>query len=344
MFINDFVRKNVLRIFRLSNGYPLNTPLSGCGLILAFHRVVEECFSIYNNELEISVAKLDLLITHLKKNNYEFIAIDDLAKRLDPKASRKFVVFTFDDGYLDNYTLAYPIFKKHGVPFTIYVSTSFPDGQALIWWYALEKLVAENNSVEFNGVILPSKDQLEKLNTYRYLHAEIKVLCTNEKHLLLPAFFLKHGLDIRHESNKLALSWGNIDVLNRDPLVTIGAHTVNHLALSKQSDEDAFFDIMSGKKRLEEKLVKKIAHFAYPFGSRAEVDMKTVLLSEKAGFLTSTTTLMGNLHAEHADHLHSLPRYVLNESISPFFFNLYLNGSYAFLVNNYKKINYIKCT
>lgn len=42
------------------------------------------------------------------------------------------MVFTMDDGYKDNYTNALPIFKKYNVPYTIFVTTNFPDRQAIL--------------------------------------------------------------------------------------------------------------------------------------------------------------------------------------------------------------------
>ena len=44
---------------------------------------------------------------------------------------RKFVCFTFDDGYRDNLEHAYPILKRHGVPFALYMfRPAFPTGWA----------------------------------------------------------------------------------------------------------------------------------------------------------------------------------------------------------------------
>ena len=61
----------------------------------------------------------------------------------------KCIVFTLDDGYLDNYTNALPIFIKYNVPFTIYITTSFPDHKFTMWWYALEDIILNSNCFLF---------------------------------------------------------------------------------------------------------------------------------------------------------------------------------------------------
>src|SRR5690606_27979089 len=54
---------------------------------------------------------------------------------------------TFDDGYRDNLTYAYPILRRHGVPFAIYVPTSFPDRLGDLWWLTLEAVVAATDHI-----------------------------------------------------------------------------------------------------------------------------------------------------------------------------------------------------
>lgn len=41
----------------------------------------------------------------------------------------KAVAITFDDGFRDNYLNAYPILVEYGIPFTVFVTTSFIDGK-----------------------------------------------------------------------------------------------------------------------------------------------------------------------------------------------------------------------
>ena len=57
---------------------------------------------------------------------------------------RRFVCLTFDDGYRDLMQWAYPVLRKHNVPFALYVPTSFPDRIGELWWLALERVIAEN--------------------------------------------------------------------------------------------------------------------------------------------------------------------------------------------------------
>src|ERR1700738_3891276 len=42
---------------------------------------------------------------------------------------------------------AYPVLSRHGVPFTVYVPTAFPDGLGEAWWLALEAVIARNDRI-----------------------------------------------------------------------------------------------------------------------------------------------------------------------------------------------------
>lgn len=58
-------------------------------------------------------------------NNRVVVDLDTAIKRLNEPTSDRFVALTFDDGYLDTFTTAFPVLKAHGLPFTIYIATSF---------------------------------------------------------------------------------------------------------------------------------------------------------------------------------------------------------------------------
>lgn len=70
---------------------------------------------------------LEEQIKTLKKANYTFMTAGELADVIAGKKQlpKKPIVLTFDDGYRDFYTYAYPILKTHNVPATQYVITGY---------------------------------------------------------------------------------------------------------------------------------------------------------------------------------------------------------------------------
>lgn len=78
---------------------------------------------------EITPARLESLIKEYTDRGYEFISIAEVAERMNGKRGKKFVCVTLDDGYANNYDIAYPIFKKCNVPFCIYVCEGMITGE-----------------------------------------------------------------------------------------------------------------------------------------------------------------------------------------------------------------------
>ncbi len=114
------------------------------GEIWMLHRVVEQRSDLpKQRELEVTPDWLEQKILEYKSKGYSFISINNLTT-LNTKHStlntKKWVCITFDDGYRDNYTLAYPMLKRLNVPFTVYVTTGFIDNQLPMWWYPNEQL------------------------------------------------------------------------------------------------------------------------------------------------------------------------------------------------------------
>ena len=97
------------------------------GVVFMLHRVSERIDgNLPNNEhLKISPTFLEKVIVKYKKAGFSFLSLDQLYEIISGKSNigKPFVCFTMDDGYLDNYENAYPIFKKHQVPFAIFVAT-----------------------------------------------------------------------------------------------------------------------------------------------------------------------------------------------------------------------------
>ena len=122
----------------------LSNYFSGLATIFMLHRVspIDSYRLAPNENMKVSPQYLDQFLGTLKRDGYHFVSLDELHDSLKKGArERKRIVFTLDDGYADNYDIALDIFKSHDVPFTVYLTTSFCDQNAILWWYIFSRVV-----------------------------------------------------------------------------------------------------------------------------------------------------------------------------------------------------------
>ncbi|MBR3622573.1 MAG: polysaccharide deacetylase family protein, partial [Selenomonadaceae bacterium] len=91
-------------------------------LVLNYHKIDN-----VNISLSVPPAEFDKQMKYLKDNDYHTITPDELYASIEgrEKLPENPVLITFDDGYADNYTNAYPILKKYDFKATIFVISSF---------------------------------------------------------------------------------------------------------------------------------------------------------------------------------------------------------------------------
>jgi len=262
------------------------------GIIYMLHRVCPfESEKLAPNEnMKITPEFLDSFILQ-NKEKYEFVSLDEveLIFKRKRKYKKPFIAFTLDDGYLDNYLNAFPIFSKHNVPFSVYIATDFPDKKAILWWYQLEDIIINNNQIHLsNGEIFDCKTIDTKIDAFmqiRKIILELPTLGFQKKFELL---FSNYELNLKQYILNLALSWEQINEMSKNPLCTIGAHTITHRRLSQLNEEELVTEIVESKKLIEKKTGKRVLHFSYPFGTSFEVNDKVVDNVKLAGFRTST--------------------------------------------------------
>ena len=105
------------------------------------------------------------------------------------------------------------------------------------------------------------------------------------------------------------MDWEEIGELAADPLVTIGAHTVNHMMLQKvPSEATVRAEMEMSRSVLEAALGKRPEHLAYPVGDPTSAGPREFRIAAELGFKTAVTTRPGVLFKAHRDHLTALPR------------------------------------
>jgi peptidoglycan/xylan/chitin deacetylase (PgdA/CDA1 family) len=315
----------------------------GMGHILMFHRVVPDNnkVRIHNHKsLEISPSRLEEIINFFQKRDYLFISLDELlAIKNATKPVGKFVIFTFDDGYVDNFEYAYPIFKKQGVPFTIYVATSLPDSKAILWWYLLEDIIVARSSVqlEIEGQKVSYRTQSIKEKEIAFNKIRNWFAVADEKKLpvLTTSLFLGNEEAIAAKTRALSLTWEQVKALSQDPLVTIGSHTVNHFPLDSLTADKSAFEMNESKRIIESRIGREVKHFCYPLGSHGR---KEIELLKHSGYSTATTIKMANIFMENLDYPFSLPRIMINSLTTDKILSLQINGLLPALRNKFTRV------
>jgi peptidoglycan/xylan/chitin deacetylase (PgdA/CDA1 family) len=121
-----------------------------------------------------------------------------------------------------------------------------------------------------------------------------------------------HGIDEDAVSRELCMSWDELKPFAADPLVTIGAHTVSHCNLAKQSEAMVVHELSASRTDIENVLQRPAVHLAYPYGDRCAAGTREFALAKNAGFETAVTTRPGVIASDNFSQLTALPRVSLN--------------------------------
>ena len=145
--------------------------------------------------------------------------------------------------------------------------------------------------------------------------------------------------EFKRDYMSLLMSWEDIKKISYDPLVTIGAHTVNHYNLRKLSPHDLVYELRKSKERIEEKIGRDVDHFAYPFGSKSTAGRREFEAAASAAFKMATTTRGGNIFPGHKEHLYCLPRISVTwENLDYIEIETRLSGLFPFIRNRFNPV------
>jgi peptidoglycan/xylan/chitin deacetylase (PgdA/CDA1 family) len=287
----------------------------GAGAILRFERVRPARSVAFQPRRahEITPDFLDRTIRALKRWKFDIVGMDEVHRRaVGLKSPRRFVSLTFDGATRDFMVHGYPVLARHGVPFTVYVATAFPDGLGEAWWLALEAVIARNDRIAFMMDRVEKRFEIadldEKVRLYDFLRQWMRSLGPEDLSAAINDLCKRHSVDLAAISRDASMSWDDLAKLAADPNVTIGSMTVNSPVLASLKDAAASREISMGRAVAETAFHRDVVHFAYPFGDCASFNRQHVMQAREAGFATAVTALPGVILAEGRSNLHALPR------------------------------------
>lgn len=320
----------------------------GVGAILTLHHVRPPRPDRFqpNRLLEVTPRFLTRVVRSLRRSGFDFVSLDEMHRRMTERDfSRRFVCLTFDDGYRDTLQWAYPILKDAGVPFAVYVPTSFPDRLGELWWLVLEAVIARNDRI---GLTIEGRDRkfdcrtvAEKRALYDELYWWLRARAAeSELREVVRGLAAFYHVEVAAFCNELCMSWSELAELAADPLVTIGAHTVNHPMLAKLARNAARSEIDLGRSVIEAALAVRPQHLSYPFGDRSSAAAREFEVAAELGFKTAVTTRPGVLFPEHSRHLLALPRISLNGDYQRIrYVRVLLSGAATAMWNGFRRLD-----
>jgi len=283
-------------VSRLRREYPC--------IILLYHRIVDDR-TIYLDKGPVvhhHIRDFEQEIAWLKKR-FQFLSMDEV---VDTIRSGKFfarpsVAITFDDGYLDNYTLAYPVLKSQGVPAMIYLATSLIGTNVKTWPDQIEvaliaspkKMLSLPDILPDSGMPIVTKD--EKQRCCIQLSKALKGIPDMERKTSLNQIFNELGVSMEALENSGArtmLNWDEVKEMSANN-INFGSHSHTHPILSRVPLKEAQEEIRLSKQILEELLGQPTKHFAYPNGRAEDFSDDLREYCREIGFKSIATVVYG---------------------------------------------------
>ncbi|MBO6254916.1 MAG: polysaccharide deacetylase family protein [Bacteroidaceae bacterium] len=246
--------------------------------VINFHKVTD-------------VAWFDAVIKFLKQR-YTIINAEQMVSFYYDKVSlpKRSCLITVDDGDSASFNVIYPVLKKHRVPAIFFISP--------------EKMMRNGKHRNFWFQEARNCDDADEL--MKQIHDSKKDI--DEIWQLIDTYKQEHHVGVLSDQN---MTLEQVREIDREGLVTIGAHTLDHPFLARESDDKSAYEIVESIMQLESLLGHPIYTFAYPngcpvddFGQREILTLRQT--SCKIAFSTEAKDF------SHKDNPYSIPRYGLS--------------------------------
>ncbi|MFH0844003.1 MAG: polysaccharide deacetylase family protein, partial [Pseudomonadota bacterium] len=292
LLANILYSSNFLNLFR-------RLPLKNKLIVLNYHRIRPDDPNFFtpfdDGTFTIGASQFAVQVGWLKQNARIFSEKDLInGVHLREKPSKPGILITFDDGYRDNYEIAYPILKDHNVPATFFIPTKLIHSRQLGWWDLIAYLIKHSPrpDIRFEGErfslegdrrhaidFFHRKMKLEKYERTRHLIEDLRDICEVD----FP------GEEIQDQQ---LLTWDQVMTMAED-LITIGSHTHTHRVLATLDPTSQKEELILSKLVLEQKLGRRVDSVAYPVGGPEHFTEETRLIAIECGYRIGFTCNTG---------------------------------------------------
>ena len=251
------------------------------------------------------------------KERFDVLPLDRLITRFKAgQCLRGCCSITFDDGWHDNFSVAFPVLREFQLPATIFLATDFIGSDRLFWPEALTYYLRRPDIRDSVG---------QRSQAFTRLLGEIDIKNGDDSFLDSAVAALKKWSPFEREEliqylrasssalplRGLTINWEEAREMQLSGLITFGAHTANHVILDQVSQLQAEDEILQSRNKIENQLGITPEIFAYPNGNFT-AGLKTIL--QRYGFMGAVSTRKACL--EQGNDFFEIPRIGIHEDVS----------------------------
>jgi peptidoglycan/xylan/chitin deacetylase (PgdA/CDA1 family) len=241
----------------------------------------------------------NMQLEYLKKH-FEIISLSEAVERMrNGEIKRPTAVITFDDGYQNNFDVAFPILYRERMPATIFLTTGLINTNDTVWYCRFNLALSQTRRphIEWNGFKFDLSTLDLKAEASAAIQESLKKLEDPKLMATIGNIILELGDDpdcpIEIGSPFRMLDKKAIGEMAASGLIEFGAHTHHHTSLSQLSDEERHNEIRQSTNAIDELTGAPCRYFAYPNGRAEDYNRKTIKDLETCGIENAVTTISG---------------------------------------------------
>ncbi|UCF38918.1 MAG: polysaccharide deacetylase family protein [Acidobacteriota bacterium] len=284
--VGDRILPQLLNRFGLARGVS----------ILMYHSVVDADLP-FRNWCVLSAETFRAHVEFLKCYA-DVIPLSAVGKRLaQPSKARPAVVITFDDGYRNNFDVAFPILKDAGLPATVFLTTGLIGTKEMLWDSRLYLAIASarNPSIRWDGVNYTLTGAQEKAHCFTALKAWLKPFAQDQFEEKLGQIIGQLDTD-RDGYNGLSRSFEmlwpeQVTEMVDSGLIEFGGHTHSHSILERLDQAERRHEIETSVREVARLTCRPCRSFAYPNGKREDYTTDCLDVLRDCGVEVAVTTV-----------------------------------------------------
>ncbi|MBV9497815.1 MAG: polysaccharide deacetylase family protein, partial [Acidobacteriaceae bacterium] len=201
-----------------------------------------------------------------------------------PVANRCSMI-TFDDGYRDNFTLAFPVLERYEVAATFTIPSEIITSRRLGWWDMISYFVKKSSkkTIELDGAVYSVSASRQAVT-----NAIISRMAREPYPFtlgLLDRLSVACEVDFPSREVQAAqlMTWDEVRCVSRS-VISIGSQTHTHPVLATMDRGDQMQELATSKRVLEQEIGKPVSSIAYPVGGRMHFTSETKEVARLCGY------------------------------------------------------------